>query len=105
MSSSYVDTEFVADDVTSNKTNVTKKMLIKEYKKIGEGAFGTVTQAKLLLDGESWLGPFAIKKVPAQTEYKSRELEILRLTNHPNIITLEYFSPINLQVMVKFINI
>lgn len=90
MSSSYVDTEFVANDVTSNKTSVTKQMLIKEYKKIGEGAFGTVTQAKLL-DGEVWIGPYAIKKVPAQTEYKSRELEILRLTNHPNIITLEYF--------------
>lgn len=84
------ESEFIANDATSNRTNVTKKMLVKQYKKIGEGAFGTVSQAKLL-DGEEWIGPFAIKKVPAQTEYKSRELEILRLTNHPNIITLEYF--------------
>ncbi|KAH3678316.1 hypothetical protein WICMUC_001597 [Wickerhamomyces mucosus] len=82
--------EFIANDVTSNRSNGVKQMLVKEYKKIGEGAFGTVSQAKLL-DGETWIGPFAIKKVPAQTEYKSRELEILRLTNHPNVITLEYF--------------
>jgi len=85
-----MDKEFIADDVTSNRTNVTKQMLIKEYKKIGEGAFGTVTQAKLICGNEQF-GPFAIKKVPAQTEYKSRELEILRLTNHPNVIKLEYF--------------
>jgi serine/threonine protein kinase len=65
-------------------------MLVKQYKRIGKGAFGTVTQAKLLNE-DQWIGPFAIKKVPAQTEYKSRELEILRLTSHPNIISLEYF--------------
>lgn len=88
--SNIIGAEFIANDVQSNKTNVVKQMLVKEYKKIGEGAFGTVTQAKLL-DGDVWLGPYAIKKVPAQTEYKSRELEILRLTNHPNVITLEYF--------------
>jgi serine/threonine protein kinase len=80
----------MADDVTSNKTQITKPMLVKQYKKIGKGAFGIVTQAKLF-DTDGWLGPFAIKKVPAQTEYKSRELEILRMTNHPNIISLEYY--------------
>lgn len=90
MMSSSNATEFMANDVTSIKTQVSKPMLVKHYKKIGKGAFGVVTQAKLL-DNDGWLGPFAIKKVPAQTEYKSRELEILRLTNHPNIIALEYF--------------
>lgn len=87
---SLPNAEFVANDVTSNKTNAVKQMLVKQYKRIGKGAFGVVTQAKLL-DDDKWIGPFAIKKVPAQTEYKSRELEILRLTNHPNIISLQYF--------------
>lgn len=78
--------------VTSNRTSITKEMQVKEYKKIGEGAFGTVTQAQLVdLEDGATLGPFAIKKVPAQTEYKSRELELLRLTSHPNIIALKYF--------------
>lgn len=83
--------EFVADDVTSNRSNNTRRMLIKEYRKIGHGAFGTVVQAFITPDKEKWYGPFAIKKVPAQTEYKSRELQILRITDHPNVVKLEYF--------------
>lgn len=83
--------EFIADDVTSNRSNNTRRMLVKEYKKIGHGAFGTVVQAYITPDKEKWYGPFAIKKVPAQTEYKSRELQILRITDHPNVVRLEYF--------------
>ncbi|CAG99371.1 serine/threonine/tyrosine protein kinase MCK1 [Kluyveromyces lactis] len=83
--------EYVAHDVISNKSNVKREMLVKEYKRIGQGAFGTVVQAYLTPDNQKWLGPFAIKKVPAQTEYKSRELEILRIADHPNVVKLEYF--------------
>lgn len=83
--------EFIADDVTSNRSNTVRRMLIKEYRKIGRGAFGTVVQAYMTPNKENWYGPFAIKKVPAQTEYKSRELDILRVTNHPNVVRLEYF--------------
>lgn len=86
------------EKVTDNTTNESLPMVVKEYKKIGEGAFGTVVQAKLhpysLYSQQSssdWIGPFAIKRVPAQTEYKSRELEILRITNHPNVIKLMHF--------------
>ncbi|KAH3898699.1 probable Protein kinase MCK1 [Saccharomycodes ludwigii] len=83
--------EYIAKDVTSNRTHESRQMIIKEYKKIGHGAFGTVVQAYLTPDNSSWYGPFAIKKVPAQTEYKSRELDILRITDHPNIVRLEYY--------------
>ena len=83
--------EFIVDDVTSNKSNNTRRMLVKEYRKIGRGAFGTVVQAYLTQDKKNWLGPFAIKKVPAHTEYKSRELQILRIADHPNIVKLQYF--------------
>lgn len=83
--------QFIADDVTANRSNVSRRMLVKECKKIGHGAFGTVVQAYLTPDNEKWYGPFAIKKVPAQTEYKSRELAILRIADHPNVVKLEYF--------------
>ncbi|RCK57952.1 Protein kinase MCK1 [Candida viswanathii] len=81
-------------------------MTVREYKRIGEGAFGTVVEAMLKYNdsnkdasdkpngnssNQEWLGPFAIKRVPAQTEYKSRELEILRFVNHPNIVSLRFF--------------
>ncbi|SCU93895.1 LANO_0E05094g1_1 [Lachancea nothofagi CBS 11611] len=91
MSQTQRQDQFIANDVTSNSSNTTRPMLIKEYKKIGHGAFGTVVQAFLTPDNNKWYGPFAIKKVPAQTEYKSRELEILRIADHPNVVKLEYF--------------
>ncbi|GMG21507.1 unnamed protein product [Ambrosiozyma monospora] len=87
--------EFLVDEVTNNHTSVTKPMYIRETAKIGEGAFGTVSLATLknasASKDERWFGPFAIKKVPAQTEYKSRELEILRQTSHPNVVGLKFF--------------
>lgn len=86
--------EYVLDRVTENISSVTSAMVVREYKQIGEGAFGTVVEAVLRpYDGptDQWLGPFAIKRVPAQTEYKSRELELLRVVNHPNIVSLRYF--------------
>ncbi|ODV85192.1 hypothetical protein CANARDRAFT_7841 [[Candida] arabinofermentans NRRL YB-2248] len=86
--------EYSVDEVTNNQTNITKPMIIRDIAKIGEGAFGTVIQAELKMataSDDQWLGPFAIKKVPAQTEYKSRELEILRQSSHPNVVTLKYF--------------
>ncbi|CAN3372217.1 hypothetical protein DIURU_004246 [Diutina rugosa] len=88
--------EYTLDQVVNNQTSSPNRMTVKEYKRIGEGAFGTVVEAVLKYennDQESpeWFGPFAIKRVPAQTEYKSRELEILRVVNHPNIVSLQFF--------------
>lgn len=94
--------EYTISHVINNQTNVGAKMVVKEYKRIGEGAFGTVVEAVLKYvdhhhhqppaeGNDEWLGPFAIKRVPAQTEYKSRELEILRVVNHPNIVGLRFF--------------
>ena len=76
--------EYVLDQVVENITLHSDRMVVREYKKIGEGAFGTVVEAVLRKDyktdseqdrEEPWLGPFAIKRVPAKTQSKSRELE------------------------------
>ncbi|ODV81888.1 serine/threonine/tyrosine protein kinase [Suhomyces tanzawaensis NRRL Y-17324] len=91
--------EYTLNQVINNQTSASSRMTVKEYKRIGEGAFGTVVEAVLkYADGsedsktsQEWIGPFAIKRVPAQTEYKSRELEILRVVNHPNIVSLRFF--------------
>lgn len=92
MPEEHIVNEYTLDNVINNETSVAKRMTVKEYKKIGEGAFGTVVEAVLKYDDRSeWLGPFAIKRFPAQTEYKSRELEILRVVNHPNIVSLRFF--------------
>lgn len=89
-----VGEEYSLEQVYNNVTSVPNPMTVRENKQIGEGAFGTVVEAKLKYNNKEngeWLGPFAIKRVPAQTEYKSRELQILRVVNHPNIVSLKFF--------------
>lgn len=49
---------------------------------VGSGTFGVVFQAKCLETGES----VAIKKVLQDRRYKNRELEIVRMLDHPNIV-------------------
>ncbi|KAK4761646.1 hypothetical protein SAY87_029530 [Trapa incisa] len=53
---------------------------------IGNGSFGVVFQAKCLETGE----PVAIKKVLQDKRFKNRELEIMRILNHPNIVQLRH---------------
>ncbi|KAF5744352.1 Shaggy-like protein kinase 32 isoform 1 [Tripterygium wilfordii] len=57
---------------------------------VGTGSFGVVFQAKCLETGEL----VAIKKVLQDRRYKNRELQIIRLLNHPNVVQLKncFFS-------------
>ncbi|KAI8842559.1 kinase-like domain-containing protein [Chytridium lagenaria] len=57
------------------------------YKVIGNGSFGVVFQAKLLDSGDQ----AAIKKVLQDKRFKNRELQIMRLVSHPNIVALKAF--------------
>ncbi|KAG0176949.1 regulator of ime2 [Apophysomyces sp. BC1034] len=56
-------------------------------KVIGNGSFGVVYQAKLLHGGDE----VAIKKVLQDKRYKNRELQIMRVMNHPNICGLNAY--------------
>jgi len=61
---------------------------ILPYQKIiGNGSFGVVFQAKLVQSGET----VAIKKVLQDKRFKNRELDIMRLVSHPNVVQLSYF--------------
>ncbi|KAB2056286.1 hypothetical protein E1A91_A11G095000v1 [Gossypium mustelinum] len=53
---------------------------------IGTGSFGVVFQAKCLERGES----VAIKKVLQDKRYKNRELQIMRILDHPNVVQLKH---------------
>ncbi|XP_022867173.1 shaggy-related protein kinase theta [Olea europaea var. sylvestris] len=53
---------------------------------VGSGSFGVVYQAKCLETGES----VAIKKVLQDRRYKNRELQIMRLLDHPNVVQLKH---------------
>ncbi|KAI8991828.1 kinase-like domain-containing protein [Mycotypha africana] len=56
-------------------------------KVIGNGSFGVVCQVKLLHNGEK----AAVKRVLQDKRFKNRELEMLRLMNHPNICGLRAY--------------
>ncbi|XVE73912.1 hypothetical protein DITRI_Ditri11bG0156700 [Diplodiscus trichospermus] len=53
---------------------------------VGTGSFGVVFQAKCLERGES----VAIKKVLQDKRYKNRELQIMRILDHPNTVQLKH---------------
>lgn len=52
---------------------------------IGKGSFGVVFQASTIGSGEI----VAIKKVLQDKRFKNRELQIMRLLSHPNVVTLK----------------
>jgi glycogen synthase kinase 3 beta len=53
---------------------------------VGHGSFGTVFQAKCLETGET----VAIKKVLQDKRYKNRELQTMRVLDHPNVVSLKH---------------
>ncbi|KAL1531638.1 Shaggy-related protein kinase epsilon, variant 2 [Salvia divinorum] len=53
---------------------------------VGQGSFGIVFQAKCLEAGET----VAIKKVLQDKRYKNRELQTMRLLDHPNVVSLKH---------------
>eukprot|EP00850_Spirogloea_muscicola_P007422 SM000037S13557 [mRNA] locus=s37:603789:606690:+ [translate_table: standard] len=53
---------------------------------VGNGSFGVVFQATCIESGET----VAIKKVLQDKRYKNRELQIMRLLDHPNIVALKH---------------
>jgi glycogen synthase kinase 3 beta len=57
------------------------------YKVIGNGSFGVVFQAKVVETGDYT----AIKKVLQDKRFKNRELQIMRLVSHPNIVALKAY--------------
>ncbi|EEF35933.1 conserved hypothetical protein [Ricinus communis] len=55
---------------------------------VGTGSFGVVFQAKCRETGEI----VAIKKVLQDKRYKNRELQIMQMLDHPNIVPLSILS-------------
>lgn len=71
-----------------NSTLNTKLVGANRYEmeqKVGSGTFGTVHKAR---DKKS-LETVAIKKVYQDKNYKNRELDILKMLNHPNVLMMK----------------
>ncbi|KAJ3106107.1 regulator of ime2 [Phlyctochytrium bullatum] len=72
---------------SDGKTGESVELSYTNYKVIGNGSFGVVFQAKLRETGE----PVAIKKVLQDKRFKNRELQIMRVMSHPNVVALKAF--------------
>ncbi|KAL0075189.1 kinase-like domain-containing protein [Phycomyces blakesleeanus] len=69
------------------KTGLDIQLQYTNQKVIGNGSFGVVYQAKLVHTGEDC----AIKKVLQDRRFKNRELQIMRLMDHPNVCALKAY--------------
>jgi len=75
---------------SDGKTNEQKEVAYTNCKVVGNGSFGVVFQAKLL-NVPKEQEDIAIKKVLQDKRFKNRELQIMRLVSHPNVVELRSF--------------
>jgi len=73
--------------VTDGRTGENRELSYTNLKNIGNGSFGVVSQAKVIKDGSD----IAIKRVLQDKRFKNRELQIMRLVSHPNVVDLKAF--------------
>lgn len=73
---------------SDDKAGQTKKKAISyaAERVIGNGSFGVVYQATVIDTGET----VAIKKVLQDKRFKNRELEIMSMLDHTNVVTLKH---------------
>ena len=74
--------------VATSNTEATKCVGAQRYeveKKVGSGTFGTVHKAR----DKKTLEVVAIKKVYQDKNYKNRELDILKMLGHPNVLSMK----------------
>ncbi|KAH8917568.1 putative glycogen synthase kinase 3 alpha [Atractiella rhizophila] len=77
---------------SAGKSGEEREISYTNCKVIGNGSFGVVFQAKLIAGGRDEQGEeVAIKKVLQDKRFKNRELQIMRLVSHPNVVDLRYF--------------
>lgn len=78
--------QVIAMTVGGKNGQLKQTVSYKAERVVGTGSFGTVFQAKCLETGET----VAIKKVLQDKRYKNRELQMMRLMEHPNIVSLKH---------------
>lgn len=87
MEGSSTDMGHVITTTTGGRNGQPKQTISYSAERIvGNGSFGVVFQATCLESQET----VAIKKVLQDKRYKNRELQIMRLLEHPNIVALKH---------------
>ncbi|RPB16127.1 Pkinase-domain-containing protein [Morchella conica CCBAS932] len=79
--------QVIREKVQDGLTGETREMQYTQCKIVGNGSFGVVFQTKLSPNGDD----AAIKRVLQDKRFKNRELQIMRIVRHPNIVELKAF--------------
>ncbi|KIM29013.1 hypothetical protein M408DRAFT_126592 [Serendipita vermifera MAFF 305830] len=87
---SHDPTRIVKVVASDGKTGEPKEIQYTNCKVIGNGSFGVVFAARLL-NVPKEEEEIAIKKVLQDKRFKNRELQIMRLVSHPNVVELRSF--------------
>ncbi|KAK9455607.1 kinase-like domain-containing protein [Dipodascopsis uninucleata] len=87
MSFSTRSGDLVREKVHDGRTGEVKELCYTECKMVGNGSFGVVFHTKLSPSGQE----VAIKRVLQDKRFKNRELQIMRLVRHPNVVDLIAF--------------
>ncbi|EEB05693.1 CMGC/GSK protein kinase Gsk3 [Schizosaccharomyces japonicus yFS275] len=74
----------VKETVRDGATGVVKQLSYTSTKVVGSGSFGVVVQVHLIESNRK----AAIKRVLQDKRFKNRELQIMRIMHHPNIVEL-----------------
>lgn len=78
--------QIITTTVTGRNGQEKQTMSYMAERVVGTGSFGVVYQAKCMENSET----VAIKKVLQDKRYKNRELQIMRLLDHPNVVQLKH---------------
>lgn len=77
----------IREKVQDGVTGETRDLQYTQCKIVGNGSFGVVFHTKLAPSNED----AAIKRVLQDKRFKNRELQIMRIVRHPNIVQLKAF--------------
>lgn len=79
--------EVITESVNHGHTGQPESIQYTQSQMVGHGSFGVVFQTQLLPSNEI----AAIKRVLQDKRFKNRELQIMKLVHHRNIVDLKYY--------------
>lgn len=79
--------EVITESVNNGHTGKLESIQYTQSQMVGHGSFGVVFQTQLLPSNEI----AAIKRVLQDKRFKNRELQIMKLVHHRNIVDLRYY--------------
>lgn len=93
--------EVITDSVNNGHTGEIETIQYTQSLMVGHGSFGVVFQTQLLPSNEI----AAIKRVLQDKRFKNRELQIMKLVHHRNIVDLKYYFYTNNEKSELYLNL